>query len=444
MKKVSFYTLGCKLNFAETTTISRTFQNHSFEVVDFEHPADICVINTCSVTENADKECKSIIKRALSKNPDCKIIITGCYAQLKPEEIKKIPGVKLVLGANEKFKILDYLKYLESEEALAFYSDIEQTYHFNPSYSLGERTRTFLKIQDGCDYTCSYCTIPLARGESRSDTLEGILNNIQKILDNNIKEIVLTGVNVGDVGFTDISNQNGRKKRTFTFYQLLQEIEKIDKEFRLRISSIEPNLLTDEIIELASVSRHIVPHFHIPLQSGSNTILRKMQRRYKRELYANRVEKIKSLMPYACIGVDVIVGFPGETEELFQETYEFLWQLDISYLHVFTYSERKNTLAESLPNKVPMHIRKERNTILRQLSQKKQHYFYEQNIGSVRKVLWEDTNKDGQMFGFTDNYIKVSMPFDADYCNKITEVKLLEWNNIYNSISVESVNIGVH
>jgi len=433
MNRVSFYTLGCKLNFAETSTISKMFVNHNYKIVDFNEPADICVINTCSVTENADKEFKSIVKRALSKNKDCKIIAIGCYAQLKPEEILNTEGVKLVLGTNEKFKILDYLKHLEEEKSQMFFSDIENAYHFNASYSFGDRTRTFLKIQDGCDYTCSYCTIPLARGESRSDTIEGIINNIHQILKQGSKEIVLTGVNIGDIGFV-ASNQgeafqaNNRKKRSFTLYQLLQEIEKIDEEFRLRISSIEPNLLTDEIIELVAKSRHLVPHFHIPLQSGSNAILAKMQRRYRRELYAQRVEKIKSLMPDACIGVDVIVGFPGETDELFNETLEFIRGLDVSYLHVFTYSERPNTLAATFPNKVPVPVRKERNAILRSLSQKKQHYFYQQNLGKIRKVLWEDEEKNGKMFGYTDNYIRVSIDYDSNLSGKIYSVKLLDFD----------------
>lgn len=428
MNKVSFYTLGCKLNFSETSTIARIFQQHNYQVVDFETPADICVINTCSVTENADKECKSIVKKALSKNPHCKIIVTGCYAQLKPQEILDIEGVKLVLGANEKFKIIEYLQYLNEETSRAFYSEIENIYHFVPSYSIGDRTRTFLKIQDGCDYTCSYCTIPIARGESRSDTMDGILKNIYDILQKGIKEIVLTGVNVGDVGFTEISSHQ-RKKRAFTLYDLLSKIEEIEEPFRLRISSIEPNLLTDEIIELSAHSKHIMPHFHIPLQSGSNSILAKMQRRYKRELYADRVKKIKSLMTDACIGVDVIVGFPGETDELFNETLEFLKSLDVSYLHVFTYSERKNTLAENLQGKVDMQTRKKRNEILRQLSQKKQRFFYSQNIGKIRKVLWEDSEKNGRMFGFTDNYIKVSMPYKKELGGHVTDVKLLEMDN---------------
>jgi threonylcarbamoyladenosine tRNA methylthiotransferase MtaB len=433
MNRVSFYTLGCKLNFAETSTISKMFVNHNYKIVDFNEPADICVINTCSVTENADKEFKSIVKRALSKNKDCKIIAIGCYAQLKPKEILNTEGVKLVLGTNEKFKILDYLKHLEEEKSQMFFSEIENAYHFNASYSFGDRTRTFLKIQDGCDYTCSYCTIPLARGESRSDTIDGIINNIHQILKQGSKEIVLTGVNIGDIGFV-ASNQgeafqaNNRKKRSFTLYQLLQEIEKIDEEFRLRISSIEPNLLTDEIIELVAKSRHLVPHFHIPLQSGSNAILAKMQRRYRRELYAQRVEKIKSLMPDACIGVDVIVGFPGETDELFNETLEFIRSLDVSYLHVFTYSERANTLAATLPNKVPVPLRKERNAILRSLSQKKQHYFYQQNLGKIRKVLWEDEEKNGKMFGYTDNYIRVGIDYDSNLSGKIYSVKLLDFD----------------
>lgn len=428
VKTVSFYTLGCKLNFSETSTIARIFKEHQYRIVEFGMPADICVINTCSVTENADKECKSIVKKALAKNPDCKIIVTGCYAQLKPQEILNIQGVKLVLGANEKFKIIEYLKYLNEENSHAFYTEIENVYHFTPSYSVGDRTRSFLKIQDGCDYTCSYCTIPMARGESRSSTMEEILKQIDEILLNGIKEIVLTGVNVGDVGFVDIK-QGQRKKRQFTLLDLLQEIEKINHPFRLRISSIEPNLLTNEIIELASVSKHIMPHFHIPLQSGSNAILAKMQRRYKRELYADRVEKIKTLMPHACIGVDVIVGFPGETEELFNETVEFLKSLDVSYFHVFTYSERANTIAEKLPGSVPIPIRKERNQVLRQLSYKKQRYFYLQNIGKIRDVLWEDTEKDGLMYGFTDNYIKVALPYQKELCGKITRTELVELDN---------------
>lgn len=427
MKTVSFYTLGCKLNFSETSTIARIFKEQNYQIVDFDTPADICVINTCSVTENADKECKTIVKRVLNKNPDCKIIVTGCFAQLKPHEILNIEGVKLVLGSNEKFKILDYLHYLNEEKSQAFYSEIENLYHFTPSYSVGDRTRSFLKIQDGCDYNCSYCTIPLARGESRSDTIEGILNNIRQILNKGVKEIVLTGVNVGDVGFTNLS-VNRRKKRAFTFYELLQQIEKIDTEFRLRISSIEPNLLTDEIIELASDSKHIMPHFHIPLQSGSNAILAKMQRRYKRELYAERIEKIKKTIPDACIGADVIVGFPGETDNLFMETVEFLKTIDVSYLHVFTYSERKNTLAETFSDKVPVQVRKERNNILRQLSHKKQHFFYEQNIGKIRKVLWEENEKNGMMLGFTENYIKVAVPYQKDLVGHITQTKLSDWD----------------
>lgn len=436
MKRVSFYTLGCKLNFSETSSIAKLFETQGYSIVDFEQPADICVINTCSVTENADRECKSIVRKALSKNEDCKIIVVGCFAQLKPQEVLNIPGVQLVLGTNEKFKIIEYLKYLNDKEARAFYSDIENAYHFNAAYSLGERTRTFLKIQDGCDYTCTYCTIPLARGESRSDTMQGILNTIHQILDKGVKEIVLTGVNVGDVGFTEVP-ERGKKKRSFSLYDLLQEIEKIEQEFRLRISSIEPNLLNDKIIELAAQSRHIMPHFHIPLQSGSNTILAKMQRRYKRELYAERVEKIKSLMPYASIGVDVIVGFPGETEVLFNETLEFLKALDVSYFHVFTYSERKNTLAEQMPGKIPVEVRKERNAILRQLSQKKQQYFYQQNIGNTRKVLWEDTEKNGKMFGWTDNYIKVSMLYEEALVGKIVEVSLKGWDSSNVSLNVE-------
>ncbi len=425
MPTVSFYTLGCKLNFAETSTISKMFQAEGFDIVSHENPSDFFVINTCSVTENADKECKQIIKKALAKNAQVKTIIIGCYAQLKPQEILKIPGVKLVLGAKEKFKITEFIHTFDFEKPAAFYKEIEESYHFNSSFSLGERTRTFLKIQDGCDYTCSYCTIPLARGISRSDTIGSIIDKIHTILQSGVKEIVLTGVNIGDFGYNQIdTNKDNRKKRNENFYQLLQEIEKIEMPFRVRISSIEPNLLTDEIIELASKSRHIQPHFHIPLQSGSNTILAKMQRRYKRELYASRVEKIKQIMPHACIGVDVIVGFPGETDELFNETYQFLQQQDVSYLHVFTYSERTNTTAELMEGKVPINIRKERNNILRTLSQKKQHYFYQTQLGTIRNVLWEDNSKNDNMTGWTDNYIKVSAPHAEQYIGEITMTEL--------------------
>jgi threonylcarbamoyladenosine tRNA methylthiotransferase MtaB len=420
-KKVAFHTLGCKLNFAESSTIARFFTDAGYQKVDFSEAADVYVINTCSVTENADKECKTIVRNALKANPDGFVAIIGCYAQLKPQEIAAIEGVDLVLGANEKFNIIQYINELKKkEEAEVHACEINQVDFFVDSYSLGDRTRVFLKVQDGCDYTCSFCTIPLARGKSRSDSIENVLKNAREIAQKGIKEIVLTGVNIGDFG----KGFSGGKKRNETFFELIKELDTIEGIERFRISSIEPNLLNDEIIEFVKQSKRFVPHFHIPLQSGSNKILKAMRRRYLRELYAERVAKIKELMPHCCIGVDVIVGFPGETEEDFLETYNFLNQLDISYLHVFTYSERANTDALEIKEVVPLNVRKQRNKMLRILSSKKLRLFYEKNIGIERTVLFESENKEGYLHGFTENYVKVRVPFDENLCNTLQKVKL--------------------
>ena len=419
-RTVSFHTLGCKLNFAETSTIGRQLKDAGFQKVEFEKGADVVVINTCSVTENADKECKSIIRKALHVNPESFIAIIGCYAQLKPEAISKLDGVDLVLGATEKFNLPSYLNDLTKlPQAIVHSCEINEAGTFSAAYSIGDRTRAFLKVQDGCDYTCSYCTIPLARGASRSDTVANIVSQAEEISTNGIHEIVLTGVNTGDFGILS----PGQKHETnfFTLINALDEVREID---RFRISSIEPNLLTDQIIEFVSQSQRFVPHFHIPLQSGSNKILGLMRRRYRRELYTERIHKIKSVLPDACIGVDVIVGFPGETNEDFLETYNYLNELDISYLHVFTYSERPNTDAAELSDPVPFSIRKERNKMLRILSEKKRQEFYRSQIGKYHPVLFEDENRDGEMHGFTDNYIKVRLPFDASLINQPVEVQI--------------------
>lgn len=421
MKKVAFHTLGCKLNFSETSTIARLFEKGAYQKVDFKEKADVYVINTCSVTENADRECKQIVKSALNISPDAFIAVIGCYAQLKPEAISKIDGVDLVLGANEKFNILNYLEDLNKRPETIIHScEIDSVNSFVGSYSLGDRTRTFLKVQDGCDYTCSYCTIPLARGKSRSDSIENVVKNANEIAKQGVKEIVLTGVNIGDFEESEKMEDGSRKK----FLDLIKELDKVEGIERFRISSIEPNLLKDEIIEFVATSKRFVPHFHIPLQSGSNKILNAMRRRYLRELYVDRVEKIKSLMPHCCIGVDVIVGFPGETEEDFQETYNFINQLDVSYLHVFTYSERDNTDALKIKEVVPVAERKKRNKMLRILSAKKLHKFYESNIGTTRAVLFEGENKEGYMNGFTDNYIKVKVPFNPDLINQMAPISI--------------------
>ena len=420
-KKVAFYTLGCKLNFSETSTIARNFQDEGFERVDFEEVADMYVINTCSVTENADKQFKQVVKKALKLNEKAFVAAVGCYAQLKPEELAAVDGVDLVLGATEKFKITDYINDLAKNDMGEVHScEIEDADFYVGSYSFGDRTRAFLKVQDGCDYKCTYCTIPLARGISRSDTMEGVLKNAAEISAKGIKEIVLTGVNIGDYG----KGEFGNKKHEHTFLDLVTELDKVEGIERLRISSIEPNLLKNETIELVSKSRAFVPHFHIPLQSGSNTILKKMKRRYLKELYVDRVNKIREVMPHACIGVDVIVGFPGETDEHFLETYHFLNDLDISYLHVFTYSERDNTEAAVMEGEVAKNVRSKRSKMLRGLSVKKRRAFYENQIGTKRTVLFESENKEGYIHGFTENYVKVKTPWNPELVNTLHDVQL--------------------
>ncbi|MFY8189300.1 MAG: tRNA (N(6)-L-threonylcarbamoyladenosine(37)-C(2))-methylthiotransferase MtaB [Flavobacterium sp.] len=420
-KKVAFYTLGCKLNFSETSTIARNFQDEGFERVDFEDFADMYVINTCSVTENADKQFKQIVRKALKINDKAFVAAVGCYAQLKPEELAAVDGVDLVLGATEKFKITDYINDLTKNDRGEVHScEIEEADFYVGSYSIGDRTRAFLKVQDGCDYKCTYCTIPLARGISRSDALENVLKNAAEISKQGIKEIVLTGVNIGDYG----KGEFGNKKHEHTFLDLVKALDEVEGIERLRISSIEPNLLKNETIEFVSKSKTFVPHFHIPLQSGSNDILKKMKRRYLRELYVDRVSKIREVMPNACIGVDVIVGFPGESDEHFLETYHFLNDLDISYLHVFTYSERDNTEAAIMENVVPMNVRNKRSKMLRALSVKKRRAFYESQIGSQRIVLFETENKEGYIHGFTENYVKVKIPWNPALANTLQEVHL--------------------
>jgi threonylcarbamoyladenosine tRNA methylthiotransferase MtaB len=423
MKKVAFYTLGCKLNYSETSTISRQFEERGFKKVSFESQADVYIINTCSVTENADKKCKKVVKEALKHSPNAYIAIIGCYAQLKPQEIIQIPGVDAVLGAAEKFRLLDLIDTFEkSSEKKVLASEISAANTFNNSYSYGDRTRTFLKVQDGCDYNCSFCTIPLARGSSRSDSIANIVKAAQEIAKTDVKEIVLTGVNIGDFGL-----QNG--KRVERFIDLIRALDEVNGIERFRISSIEPNLLTDEIISFVAQSKRFVPHFHIPLQSGSNKILKLMRRRYQRELYADRVNYIKSKMPNCCIGVDVITGFPGETEDDFLETYQFLNELDVSYLHVFTYSERDNTHAINLGGKVQQKGRDARTTQLRNLSEKKKRFFYEQQIGTEHTVLFEADVENGMMFGFTENYLKVTAKYDPLLVNELKDVKIIGINS---------------
>ena len=433
-KTAAYHTLGCKLNFAETSTIARNLTEAGYEKVTFDDKAHVYVINTCSVTENANRECKFHVKRAMKANPEGLVVIVGCYAQLKPEEISAIEGVDLVLGAKEKFNILSYLEDLQKSEneGIIHSCEIDETDFFIGSYSIGDRTRAFLKVQDGCDYKCTYCTIPLARGISRSDTIENVVKNAQEIAGKDIKEIVLTGVNIGDYG----KGEFGNKKHEHTFLDLISELDKVEGIERIRISSIEPNLLKDESIELVSKSRSFVPHFHIPLQSGSDDLLKKMKRRYLTNLYLNRVNKIREVMPDAAIGVDVIVGFPGETEEKFLETYNFLNELPISYLHVFTYSERENTEAVEMDGVVPISERKKRNKMLRILSEKKKMAFYETQIGKVLPVLWEHENKNGMMFGFTENYVRVQKPFDEKSVNEIEFLKLSKIEND-GTVSVE-------
>jgi threonylcarbamoyladenosine tRNA methylthiotransferase MtaB len=421
LKKVAFYTLGCKLNFSETSTISRSFEKEGFERVDFNDVADIYVINTCSVTDNADKQFKQIVRKALKTNPKAFVAAVGCYAQLKPEELAAVDGVDLVLGATEKFKITDYLNDLTKNDLGEVHScEIEDANFYVGSYSIGDRTRAFLKVQDGCDYKCTYCTIPLARGISRSDTLDNVLLNAAEISAQGIKEIVLTGVNIGDYG----KGEFGNKTHEHTFLELVKALDLVKGIERLRISSIEPNLLKNETIDFVSKSKTFVPHFHIPLQSGSNAILKKMKRRYLRELYVERVQKIKETLPHACIGVDVIVGFPGETDEHFLETYHFLNELDISYLHVFTYSERDNTEATFMDGVVSSNVRAKRSKMLRGLSVKKRRAFYESQLGTIRSVLFEGENKEGYIHGFTENYIKIKAPWNPFLVNTMHDVVL--------------------
>ena len=422
-KKVAFYTLGCKLNFSETSTIARSFNDEGFDRVDFSEKADMYVINTCSVTENADRRFKDIVKQAQKVNSDAFIAAVGCYAQLKPQELADVNGVDLVLGATEKFKITDYINDLTKNDFGEVYScEIKDADFYVGSYSIGDRTRAFLKVQDGCDYVCTFCTIPLARGVSRSEALDKVLLNAKEISDQGIKEIVLTGVNIGDYG----KGEFGNKKHQHTFLELIQELDNVDGIERVRISSIEPNLLKNETIQFVSSSKAFVPHFHIPLQSGSNKLLRLMKRRYKRELYVEKVNEIKKYMPDACIGVDVIIGFPGETDELFLETYHFLNELDISYLHVFTYSERENTPAASMDGVVPLNVRKKRSKMLRGLSVKKRRSFYESQLNTVHTVLFEGENKKGYILGFTENYVKIKQPWNPGLINTTREVLLTE------------------
>jgi threonylcarbamoyladenosine tRNA methylthiotransferase MtaB len=423
MKKVAFYTLGCKLNFSETSTIARGFQKDGYERVDFSKQADMYVINTCSVTENADKRFKTIVKQALKKNPEAFVAAIGCYAQLKPEQLAEVDGVDLVLGATEKFKIADYINDLSKNNYSQIHAcEIEEADFYVGSYAIGDRTRAFLKVQDGCDYKCTFCTIPLARGISRSDTLDNVLKNAKEISEKGIKEIVITGVNIGDYG----KGEFGDKRHEHTFLDLVQALDRVEGIHRLRISSIEPNLLKNETIDFVSKSNSFVPHFHIPLQSGSDEILKQMKRRYLSGLYFDRVKKIKEVMPHACIGVDVIVGFPGESDAHFLETYQFLNEWDISYLHVFTYSERDNTPAAIMADPVPMNIRNKRSKMLRGLSVKKRRAFYESQLGSFRMVLFEGENKDGYIHGFTENYIKVKYPWNPNLINTLHIVKLTE------------------
>jgi len=422
-KKVAFYTLGCKLNFSETSTIARSFVNEGYERVPFEKAADIYVLNTCSVTDNADKRFKSIVKNALKKNENAFLIAVGCYAQLKPEELAAVNGVDLVLGATEKFNVTSYLNDLSKNDLGEVHScEIVDADFYVGSYSIGDRTRAFLKVQDGCDYKCTYCTIPLARGISRSDTLQNVIENAKEISSKGIKEIVLTGVNIGDYG----KGEFGNKKHEHTFLDLVKKLDQVNGIHRLRISSIEPNLLKDETIDFVSKSNSFVPHFHIPLQSGSDELLKKMKRRYLKNTYTNRVHRIKEVMPNACIGVDVIVGFPGETDELFLETYNYLNDLDVSYLHVFTYSERPNTEAVDFEGVVPKKIRAKRSKMLRGLSAKKRRAFYESQLGNTLTVLFENENKEGYINGFTENYVKVKTPWNPNLKNTLHSITLTE------------------
>lgn len=447
-KTVAFHTLGCKLNYSETSAIGRLFEQAGYAEVGFEHGADIYVINTCSVTDFADKKCRNIVRRALKFSPNANVVVVGCYAQLKPQEISEIPGVDLVLGAAEKFRILDFIDELSKApgKGMVRAGEIREVKDFVNAFSFGDRTRSFLKVQDGCDYKCSFCTIPLARGRSRSDTVESVVANAQKIAEMGGKEIVLTGVNLGDFGNGTEVIEGTKPKKEALFIDLIKELDKVEGISRFRISSIEPNLCTDEVIEFVAQSERFVPHFHIPLQSGNNKQLQQMRRRYPRELYAERVAKIKSLMPHCCIGVDVIVGFPGETAEDFLETYRFINELDISYLHVFTYSERPNTPAAEMSESVPMEERRRRNQMLTILSEKKRRAFYEQHLRQTRPVLFEQHSDKTMMSGFTDNYIKIEAPLEEALLNEIVEVELLTFSadgnvrvalNLFGEITVQ-------
>ncbi|WP_299161566.1 tRNA (N(6)-L-threonylcarbamoyladenosine(37)-C(2))-methylthiotransferase MtaB [uncultured Eudoraea sp.] len=422
-KRVAFYTLGCKLNFSETSTIARSFENKGYDRVDFTDRADMYVINTCSVTENADKRFKTLVRQAQKTNPEAFVAAIGCYAQLKPQDLADIHGVDLVLGASEKFKILDYINDLSKNDFGVVHScEIDEVDFYVGSYAVGDRTRAFLKVQDGCDYKCTYCTIPLARGISRSDTLVNVLKNAKEISEQGIKEIVLTGVNIGDYG----KGEFGNKKHEHTFFDLVKALDSVEGVHRFRISSIEPNLLKNETIDFVAGSNTFVPHFHIPLQSGSDELLKQMKRRYLTDLYVDRIKRIRKVMPHACIGVDVIVGFPGETDKHFLETYNFLNELDISYLHVFTYSERDGTPAASMSQVVPKNVRSKRSKMLRGLSVKKRRSFYESQLGKNRAVLFESENKEGYIHGFTDNYVKVKTPWNPELVNTLHKVTLSE------------------
>ena len=432
-KSVAFYTLGCKLNYSETSSLQRLFEDKGFFVNEFDDGADVYVINTCSVTDFADQKCRQIVRRALRRNPSAFVVVVGCYAQLKPQEIADIEGVDLVLGAAEKFRITEFVDTLVKSQGKGMVAagEIREVTTFHNAFSFGDRTRSFLKVQDGCDYKCAFCTIPLARGKSRSDTVENVLENARRIAALGVQEIVLTGVNIGDFGNGTEVIEGTRTKKEAMFIDLIRELDNVEGISRFRISSIEPNLLTDEIIAFVADSQRFMPHFHLPLQSGNNKQLTQMRRRYKRELYESRVETIKKQMPHACIGVDVIVGFPDETDDDFRETYRFIQELDVSYLHVFTYSERPNTAAAEMPNAVPMSVRRERNEMLRILSEKKRRAFYQQFVGNVREVLLESTKNGAFLSGFTDNYIKISLPKSSDTEggeNQILPVELLDFN----------------
>jgi threonylcarbamoyladenosine tRNA methylthiotransferase MtaB len=443
-KSVAFHTLGCKLNYSETSSIQRLFEDKGFFINEFDESADVYVINTCSVTDFADQKCRQTVRRAMRQNPDAFVVVVGCYAQLKPQEIAEIPGVDLVLGAGEKFKITDYIDGLTKAQGKGMVNagEIREVKTFHNAFSFGDRTRSFLKVQDGCDYKCAFCTIPLARGKSRSDTVANVVENARQIALMGVKEVVLTGVNIGDFGNGTAVIEGEKPKKEALFIDLIKELDEVEGIRRFRISSIEPNLLTDEIIEFVAQSERFMPHFHIPLQSGNNKQLTQMRRRYKRELYQSRVEKIKTLMPHACIGVDVIVGFPNETYEDFKETYNFINDLDVSYLHVFTYSERANTAAFDMEGVVPMHVRRERNEMLRILSEKKRHHFYSQFLGQTREVLFENHKNSTLLTGFTDNYIKIELKKDENtegVVNWILPVELNDFNNEGDVVSTLAV-----